>query len=256
MNEYQLRTAQPGDSEALKDLHRRLSLVHEDSREVLAVHPEIWKVQLAAAPGSPLVVNYICNVHGAAMTGTFSIVPNAATASTQGQLDTAAAAQYAADVAAGQAVESSVAGAAVTTNPDVSHLISMTAGAETSDGHVQILEMLPGRVNIKPGDSVKWITPSQNDPHTVTFPQGPASPPADPFSAGVRGRRRGRFCISRPPTFGCAGAPGSPPARRPEHSACPQCGGTTTSPAAEDVLCADCALPCQGKPWNRSDCAA
>jgi plastocyanin len=169
-----------------------------------------FKIQLAAAPGAPVVINYICNVHGAAMNGTFSIVPNAAVASTQAQLDTAAAAQYAADVAAGQAVESSVAGAAVTTNPDGTHLISMTAGAETPGGRVQILEMLPGTVNIKPGDSVKWTTPAQNDPHTVTFPQGAASLPVDPFPSACEGASGDVPPSAGPPTFGCAGAPGSP----------------------------------------------
>ena len=169
-----------------------------------------FKIQLVAAPSTPVVINYICNVHGAAMNGTFTIVPNATVASTQAQLDTAAAAQYAADVTAGNAVESSVAGAAVTTNPDGSHLISMTAGAQTSDGRVQILEMLPGTVNIKPGDSVKWTTLSTNDPHTVTFPQGPASLPTDPFPAVCEASAGDVPPSSGPPTFGCAGPPGSP----------------------------------------------
>jgi plastocyanin len=171
------------------------------------------KVSLSGgAPSSPQVVNYICTVHGPVMNGTFTVVPNATAASTQGDLDTAAASQYAADVAAGQTVESSISGAAVTTNPDGTHTISMLAGAETSDGHTQILEMLPGSVSVKPGDHVKWTTGSAHDPHTVSFPLGSAPGPTDPFPPlcdSATGADTPADLSAGPP-FGCSGPPGSP----------------------------------------------
>lgn len=171
-----------------------------------------FQIQLPTTPTStPVVVNYICTVHGATMNGSFSVVPDAATASTQSDLDAAAATQYASDVAAGQAVESAVGAAAVTTNADGTHTVSMTAGTEAANGNVQILEMLPSSVSVQPGDHVTWKAVSSHDPHTVTFPDGSGSNSVDPFPMLCDSASGADTPISAgPPTFGCTGAPGSP----------------------------------------------
>jgi len=41
--------------------------------------------------------------------------------------------------------------------------------------------MLPDDVAIRPGDTVRWVTHTKKEPHTVTFPQGPGSDPVDPL---------------------------------------------------------------------------
>jgi plastocyanin len=170
------------------------------------------KIQLTGgAPSSTMTVNYICTVHGPVMNGTFDIVPNATTPSTQADLDAAAGTQYAADTAAGQTAESAVGSAAVTTNADGTHTISLLAGTESADGHTQILEMLPNSVTIKPGDHVKWTSGTAHDPHTVSFPLGSAPGPTDPFPP-LCDSATGPDTLptAGPPTFGCTGPPGPP----------------------------------------------
>jgi plastocyanin len=170
-----------------------------------------YKIQLAGGVSVPATINYICNVHGPAMSGTFTIVTSGTAASTQAELDAAAATQYSNDVAAGQSVESSVGAASVTTNADGTHTVGLTAGAETSDGRVQILEMLPNNVSVTAGDKVTWTALSHNDPHTVTFPQGSGSNSADPFPFLCEiAAAADNPAAGGPPTFGCPGPPGSP----------------------------------------------
>lgn len=194
-----------------------------------------FKIQLPSAPvGSPTVVNYICTVHGAAMSGTFSIVPDASIASTQASLDAAAAVQYSGDVAAATAVETAVGNAAVTTNPDGTRTTSMVAGTETSDGRVQILEMLPQSVRVTAGDHVKWTAPSFHDPHTVTFPSGAGSNSVDPIPQLCDSATGPDTAVTAgPPTFGCAGPPNSPTGL--EIGVVPQPQGPTSISSASTV---------------------
>jgi plastocyanin len=169
-----------------------------------------YKILLPTNPTAPVVVNYICNVHGPAMNGTFTIVPNASPASTQAALDAAASTQYNSDVAAGTTIKAAVGAAAVTTNADGSHTIGMTAGTETADGRVQVLEMLPNSVTVQPGDKVKWSVVSHNDPHTITFPRGSGSNAIDPIPQLCDVATGDTAATGPPPTFGCAGPPNSP----------------------------------------------
>jgi plastocyanin len=78
----------------------------------------------------------------------------------------------------------------------------MTAG--TASSGVEVLEMLPQRVEIRPGDKVKWVTSTRIDIHTVTFPKGSGSDSVDPllFACEVTGLTDGpsigppRFCTN------------------------------------------------------------
>jgi plastocyanin len=60
----------------------------------------------------------------------------------------------------------------------------VTAGAATP--YVEIAEMLPQNTSVKAGDTVKWITQTIKDPHTVTFPQGdnPSTEPIPSYCEG------------------------------------------------------------------------
>ena len=81
----------------------------------------------------------------------------------------------------------------------------MTAG--TSGDHVEVLEMLPKRVELRPGDQVRWVSHTNVDIHTVTFPEGAAS------NSSIRSRPRRQSgeaaattdtpVTGGPPTFGC-----------------------------------------------------
>jgi plastocyanin len=160
-----------------------------------------YKINLGSAPAAPITVNYFCAVHGPTMKGSFTVVPDATPESAQSALDTAAAAQYTPQLAQGTSAESAASTAAVTTNSNGTKTYDLTAGTESPDGLVQVLEMLPQTVNIQAGDTVRWTSKTNNDPHTVTFPQGTGSNSVDPIS--------GPFCED--PSTGDAPPTGAPP---------------------------------------------
>lgn len=189
-----------------------------------------YKVNLANSPNAPTTVNYICTVHGPAMSGSFVIVPDAAAASTQAALDAAATSQYNSDLSAGSTAEAAANHSAVATNSDGSKTVTMQAGTESPDGRVQILEMLPTNVSITAGDKVRWVAPSRNDPHTVSFPDGVDT--HDPFPGICETATGDAPATAGPPTFGCAGPPGSPNGFHVDYDPTPVGGTSITSPTA------------------------
>jgi plastocyanin len=179
----------------------------------------------------PLTVNYYCAVHGPTMKGSFTVVPNATTASTQADLDTAAAAQYAPQTAQGTSAEAAASAAAITTNSNGTKTYALTAGTESLDGHVQVLEMLPQSINITAGDTVHWASKTGNDPHTVTFPDGPLANPVDPFGPGLC---EDAITGDGPATFGPSGpCGGNPNAFETHYNSQPQ--GATAIASATTV---------------------
>jgi plastocyanin len=74
--------------------------------------------------------------------------------------------------------------------------------------HVQVDEMLPANLSVKPGDKVNWVT-AANNIHTVTFPAGPGSNSVDPFSGAECENPSGPDspATGPPPTGGCSGNP-------------------------------------------------
>src|SRR5439155_14617090 len=82
----------------------------------------------------------------------------------------------------------------------------------TSDplDHVAVLEMLPRKVTIKPGDRVVWRPLDRFEPHTVTFPMDLHT--ADvPLCEGSGGKDTPAIPIVNPPSspldFSCNGHP-------------------------------------------------
>src|SRR5579864_4860371 len=132
-------------------------------------------VQLNAAPGQ---LTWICLIHPG-MTGSVNVVPDSVPASSASDVQAAAESQLASDTVGAQIAEAQAHSRSVATNPDGTHTLTITAGTATQ--YVEILEMLPDKVEVRPGDTVKWVTRTQKEPHTVTFPQGPGSDPVDPL---------------------------------------------------------------------------
>ena len=209
-----------------------------------------YKIHLTGgAPAEALTINYICNLHGPSMSGTFTIVPNSTPASTQADLDTASAAQYAADTTAAQSVESRDASASVTTNPNGTRTVSLLAGDGTADGRVQLLEMLPGNTTIRVGDTVRWTSPSQSELHTVTFPQGSGSNSVDPQEQFCENPAGADTPVTAgPPLFGCAGPPGSPTGLEPVLNPAPQGPATISSTSTVASSGAIGSIPNSGLP--------
>ncbi len=152
-------------------------------------------VKLSLASSTSTIVHYVCLIHPG-MQGNLKVVPGVG--SSPAAFASNAASQLAADTAGALAAEAPANTTAIATNPNGNHTITMTAGTATQ--FVEVAEMLPHDVTIQPGDLVKWVTASQKDPHTVSFPDtgtGPSlvDPLTPPWAA--------------PPE--CEGSPDGPP---------------------------------------------
>ena len=144
-------------------------------------------------------VLFVCLVHQG-MHGAISVVDADAAASTPAQLSKRAAAQAHTDTAGAFAAErdatrvarseddEQAAAAATANNNGISNAVggerhggppvhregekSVTLVAGTASDHVEVAEMLPQDVQIERGTTVRWLTRTRADPHTVTFPDG------------------------------------------------------------------------------------
>jgi plastocyanin len=152
---------------------------------------------------APTTINFICLIHHG-MVGSFTIVPLASETTSSSEETAAATAQYATETAGALTAETAADQKSVTNNGDGTHTITMTAG--TASPGVEVLEMLPRRVEVRPGDKVKWVTTTRADIHTVTFPRGPGSNSVDPipFACEVTGDTDAPS-TGGPPNFGCSG---------------------------------------------------
>lgn len=186
------------------------------------------KIQLPDEPDPSQTVNFVCLIHPG-MAGSLEVVAKDLPVSTQAELDARAQAQHLQSTAAGLAAEAIANHAAVATNSEGTHTITMTAG--TAGSHVEVLEMLPNTVNIQPGDKVKWVTTTRQDPHTVTFPKGHGSDSVDPFqrpTCETGATDTPPANPAGPPTFGCVDA-------APELPFAPQPQGETSIDKATTV---------------------
>src|SRR5207302_7634097 len=95
---------------------------------------------------------------------------------------------------------------AVRRNEDGTNTVTMTAGTATQ--FVEVAEMLPWNVTIHPGDTVNWVTLTQKDPHTVSFPDLQENPsPQDPVQPVCEGATGDSPANGPPPNFGCGESP-------------------------------------------------
>ncbi len=134
---------------------------------------------LAGPPSGPFVVNvtaapgdyvFHCRIHPH-MTATLHVVAAGdSSATTPAQLTAAVQAQVATDVTNGKTAEAAANAAGVTHNADGTNTWHLTVGTSSTDGFTVILEMLPEKLTIRPGDSVTWTPRGLNEVHTVTFP--------------------------------------------------------------------------------------
>jgi plastocyanin len=136
------------------------------------------------------VVNFLCEVHPG-MSGSVKVVSDRREASELDDVRDHAEDQLDRDTHDALRAEDAVDESSVKLNPDgKTHTVTLTAGTATP--FVEVVEMLPRKANIRAGDTVNWVTRTIKDPHTVTFPEGPASFGVDPL-----------------PTF-CEGSPDKP----------------------------------------------
>ena len=89
-----------------------------------------------------------------------------------------------ADTAGALAAETAASTPQVVTNSDGTHTVTLIAGTATN--YVEVVEMLPGNATVTAGDTVRWVTKTIKDPHTVTFPLGSA-PETEPIPTYCEG---------------------------------------------------------------------
>lgn len=157
-----------------------------------------FAVKVTAPAGS---YTAICLIH-ANMHQSFTVVADAATASTPAEVQSAASSQYNSDTSDALTAEGGVH-STTTVNPDGTRTLTEQAGLNTA--HVDIDEMLPSGLAIHPGDKVTW---TGSFIHTVTFPQGSGSSSVDPFNGECESASGPDApATGGPPDGGCAGGP-------------------------------------------------
>ena len=146
-------------------------------------------------------VNVVCLVHPGMM-ASFDVVGAAVAASTASSVASSAASQASADTSGALAAESASAAPQVVGNSDGTHTVTLTAGTATD--HVEVAEMLPPAATVTAGDTVRWVTKTIKDIHTITFPQG-SQPQTEPLPS---------YCEGSPDVLQ-TGAPAGPPCGDP-----------------------------------------
>jgi len=124
-------------------------------------------------------VKFICLIHPG-MQGSINVAPaGSQPLSSPGDALVLAATQHDSDTVAALAAEAAANSRTVIANPDGSHTVTAAVGAATP--FVEIAQMLPKTLEVRPGDHIVWVTKTIKDVHTVTFPQGSGSDGVDPL---------------------------------------------------------------------------
>jgi len=123
-------------------------------------------IKVSASPG---LYAFHCRVHPK-MVGHIRVLSAGSTVPSQASVNARIARQIAKDVANGFRAEAAANHATGVQDAAGHTTWTMHAGAETADGRVAIVEMLPARLQIRAGDKVVWRVPGINEPHTVSFP--------------------------------------------------------------------------------------
>jgi plastocyanin len=127
---------------------------------------------------TPGTYDYLCIPHQTVMKATVIVQEaGAALPMDQAGYDDLAQQQMAALVEEGKAAIAEYAEATQETQADGTTLWTAAAGAGT--GQARVMQLLPNPLEIKVGDSVKWINQSTGEPHTVTFVGSDTTPPED-----------------------------------------------------------------------------
>ena len=162
-------------------------------------------VRIDVPLSSPTTIHYVCLIHPG-MQGNVTVIPGGSSASSRAAFSSNVQSQFNADTADALAAENQADTTAVTPNPNGTNTVSMTAGTATQ--FVEVAEMLPRNVTVRPGDMVKWVTRTQKDPHTVSFPDLQENfSPQDPIQPACEGAAGDSAPTGGPPDFGCGASP-------------------------------------------------
>jgi plastocyanin len=117
---------------------------------------------------TPGTYEYQCIPHGVVMKATVIVQEaDAARPEDQAAIDARAEQERAAVLEEGMAEIAEYAEAKATARDDGSTLWEVAAGA--GEGQARVMQFLPNALEIKAGDTVRWVNHSKTEPHTVTF---------------------------------------------------------------------------------------
>jgi plastocyanin len=146
-------------------------------------------VDVVRLPGDPPFVvtftapgtyEYQCIPHGVVMKATVIVQEaGAARAEDQAAVDARGEQERAALIEEGKAEIAAYSGATAATPADGRTVWEVAAGV--GEGQARVFQFLPNTLEIKAGDTVRWVNYSRTEPHTVTFIGAGAEPPEDIF---------------------------------------------------------------------------
>ncbi|MBV9329882.1 MAG: hypothetical protein JO352_39780 [Chloroflexi bacterium] len=143
------------------------------------------KLDPALGANGSTTVKFLCEIHPG-MQGSLTVVSDRQEASEPADVGIRAEIQRFEDTVGALIAEAQAEATAVKLNPDgKTRTITMTAGTATQ--FVEVVEMLPRKLDVKTGDTVNWVTKTKKDPHTVTFPKGHGSDSVDPLPSFCEG---------------------------------------------------------------------
>ncbi len=127
---------------------------------------------------TPGTYEYQCIPHGVVMKASV-VVQEAGSAAPEDQaaLDARGEQERAALIAEGKAEIAEYGEAIATAREDGSTLWEVAAGV--GEEQARIMQFLPNTLEIKAGDTVRWVNHSKTEPHTVTFLGAGVEPPED-----------------------------------------------------------------------------
>jgi plastocyanin len=121
---------------------------------------------------------YQCIPHGAVMKATVVVQEAvAAVAEDQAAVDARGEQERSALIEEGKATSAEYTQAKATKRDDGTTLWEVAAGA--GEDQARVLRFMPDTLEIKAGDTVRWVNHSKTEPHTVTFVGEGAEPPED-----------------------------------------------------------------------------
>ncbi len=124
---------------------------------------------------TPGTFEYQCIPHGAVMKATITVQEaGSPRPEDQAAVDARAEQERAALIEEGMAVAAEFANATATIRDDGSTLWETSAGA--GEGQARVMRFLPETLEIRAGDTVRWVNRSVTEPHTVTFLGGAEQP--------------------------------------------------------------------------------
>ncbi len=120
---------------------------------------------------------FICLFHGG-MELSVSVVAAGATADSQAALDSRAASELQANLAAGEAAASAVVPAGTESLPDGTSKYHAVAGTESTTPGIDadVMRFFRNSITVRAGDTVEWLN-TTDIPHTVSFGFGTNIPP-------------------------------------------------------------------------------